>query len=61
MSRDLARARLLTIEGYGHTEALNPSTCAISYATSYMLTGALPPVGTVCKENLIPFSASSTG
>jgi pimeloyl-ACP methyl ester carboxylesterase len=61
MSRDLARARLLTIEGYGHTEASNPSTCALNYEVSYMLTGALPPAGTVCKENLTPFSASSGG
>ncbi len=58
MSRDLARARLLTVEGYGHTEASNPSTCALNYETSYMETGALPPAGTVCKENLTPFSGS---
>ena len=61
MSHDLARAQLLTVEGYGHTEASNPSTCALDYETSYMLTGALPPAGTVCKENLTPFSAQSGG
>jgi pimeloyl-ACP methyl ester carboxylesterase len=59
MSRELARARLLTVEGYGHTEASNPSTCAVSYEVSYMLTGALPSAGTVCKENVTPFSAPS--
>ena len=31
MTRDLARARLLTIDGFGHTELPNPSTCAIGY------------------------------
>ena len=31
MSHDLAHARLLTVEGYGHTEANNPSTCALNY------------------------------
>jgi hypothetical protein len=34
MSRDLARARLLSIDGFGHTEFANPSTCATTYARS---------------------------
>src|ERR1700722_12466512 len=55
MSRDLARARLLTVDGYGHTEAGNPSTCATNYEIRYLLTGALPPPRTVCKENATPF------
>jgi pimeloyl-ACP methyl ester carboxylesterase len=55
MSRDLARARLLTVDGYGHTVALNPSTCATDYEIRYLLTSALPPTGTVCKENDTPF------
>jgi pimeloyl-ACP methyl ester carboxylesterase len=55
LSRELARARLLTIDGYGHTEASNPSTCAIGYGIRYLLTGALPPAGTVCPQNATPF------
>jgi pimeloyl-ACP methyl ester carboxylesterase len=55
MSRDLARARLLTVDGYGHTEFLNPSTCATDYEVSYLTTGALPPAGTVCAQNDTPF------
>ena len=55
MSRDLARARLLTVDGYGHTESGNPSACATDYETRYLLTGALPPPRTVCKENAAPF------
>jgi pimeloyl-ACP methyl ester carboxylesterase len=55
MSRDLARARLLTIDGYGHTEIGNPSTCATDYETRYLLTGALPPPRTVCQEDATPF------
>jgi pimeloyl-ACP methyl ester carboxylesterase len=55
MSRDLARARLLTIRGYGHTEYDNPSTCATNYEVSYLLTGSLPPAGTSCPQNAIPF------
>jgi pimeloyl-ACP methyl ester carboxylesterase len=57
MEHDLARARLLTVQGYGHTEQTNPSTCALNYQISYLLTGALPPAGTVCQENTGPFPA----
>lgn len=55
MSRDLSHARLLTVDGYGHTEANNPSACAIGYEVGYLLTGALPRAGTVCRENVKPF------
>ena len=57
MSRDLARARLVTVDGYGHTIANNPSTCAINDAVQYTLTGALPAPGTVCQQNGTPFPA----
>ncbi|GAB2822923.1 alpha/beta hydrolase [Actinoallomurus bryophytorum] len=56
MSRALARARLLTVHGYGHTELSNPSACAGDYEDRYLLTGALPPPGTVCEQDTIPFS-----
>ena len=55
MSRDLARARLLTVDGYGHTEFGNPSACATGYEIRYLLTGALPPPRTICQENATPF------
>ena len=55
LSHELADARLLTVDGYGHTEASNPSTCADNYLINYALTGALPPAGTVCQENSTPF------
>jgi hypothetical protein len=45
MAHDLARARLLTVRGYGHTEISSPSTCATNYERSYLQTGALPSVG----------------
>jgi pimeloyl-ACP methyl ester carboxylesterase len=56
MSRDLARARLLTVDEYGHTETNNPDTCATDYENRYLLTGALPPPRTVCKQHAAPFS-----
>jgi TAP-like protein len=55
MSRDLARARLLTVDGFGHTEFANPGTCAVNDEISYLTTGALPPAGTVCPQNGTPF------
>jgi len=51
MTRQLGNARLLVVHGYGHTAFLNPST----YMAAYFLTGALPPKGTVCRQNLPPF------
>jgi hypothetical protein len=57
MEHDLARARLLTVRGYGHTELANPSTCATSYELSYLQTGTLPRPGTVCQQNGTPFPA----
>jgi pimeloyl-ACP methyl ester carboxylesterase len=55
MSRDLARARLLTVDGYGHTEFFNPSTCATNDEIRYLTTGAPPANGTVCRQNGQPF------
>lgn len=57
MSRDLARARLLTVKGFGHTEFTNPSTCAANFEVSYLTTGVLPPVGTVCAQDGVPFGS----
>jgi pimeloyl-ACP methyl ester carboxylesterase len=57
MAHDLARARLLTVRGYGHTETSNPSTCATNYELSYLQTGALPPAGTTCQQDGTPFPA----
>jgi pimeloyl-ACP methyl ester carboxylesterase len=55
MARQLANARLLTIQGYGHTEFLNPSACAANHIVAYLLDGHLPPNGTSCHQDSIPF------
>jgi pimeloyl-ACP methyl ester carboxylesterase len=60
MVRDLARARLLTVRGFGHTEFANPSTCAINDEVRYLTTGALPPAGAICQQNGTPFPAPAT-
>lgn len=57
MAHDLARARLLTIRGHGHTEIANPSTCATNYELSYLQSGALPPAGATCQQDSTPFPA----
>ncbi len=55
MSRELARARLLSVDGYGHTVFLNPSSCANAAMTAYYISGTLPAPGTVCREDRRPF------
>jgi pimeloyl-ACP methyl ester carboxylesterase len=57
MARDLARARLLTVDGFGHTEFANPSTCVTGDEIRYLTTGALPRRGAVCKQDGSPFPA----
>src|ERR1700733_1268415 len=57
MAHELADTRLLVVHEYGHTEFLNPDTCASKYETDYFLTGALPPVDTICQQNLPPFAS----
>lgn len=61
MTHELADARLLVVNGYGHTAFLNPSTCANNYMTAYFLTGVLPPRGAVCSQNLRPFASPAPG
>jgi pimeloyl-ACP methyl ester carboxylesterase len=56
MARELAHARLLTVDGYGHTAFLNPSTCANDYVSRYVVDGTLPPPGTVCPQDQQPFT-----
>ena len=55
MSHLLARARLLTVDGYGHTVDNNPSACPIDAAVNYTVNGVLPAPGTICQQNINPF------
>jgi pimeloyl-ACP methyl ester carboxylesterase len=57
MAAELATARFLTVQGYGHTELLNPSRCAQNDIDRYILRGTLPPVGAVCAQGTGPFSS----
>jgi hypothetical protein len=55
MAQELAKARLLTVDGFGHTALLNPSACASQYESDYLVAGTLPPEGTVCRQDVGPF------
>ncbi|MDX6279471.1 MAG: hypothetical protein QOH03_542, partial [Kribbellaceae bacterium] len=58
-SKILGNARLLSVSGWGHT-SLFSSSCADSKASAYLLTGALPAKGTVCKPDAVPFAQPAT-
>ncbi|MGW7100020.1 alpha/beta hydrolase [Streptomyces sp. NPDC054838] len=58
MAAELAGARLLTLDGYGHTALDNPSACVQRHVVRYVLTGALPPVGARCAQDTPPFGAA---
>lgn len=55
MATELRNARLLTVEGYGHTVFLNPSRCAAEVERAYLVDGTLPRPGTVCRQDGTPF------
>ncbi|MDE1178991.1 alpha/beta hydrolase [Paraburkholderia sp.] len=55
MAALLHDARLLTVDGFGHTALLNASRCAADAESAYFIDGTLPPAGTVCKQDRAPF------
>jgi pimeloyl-ACP methyl ester carboxylesterase len=56
LSRTLAKARLLTIDGTGHTSLGAWSTCARAALRRYLISLRLPAPGTVCEPDRAPFS-----
>jgi hypothetical protein len=56
MTRELGNARLLTLDGFGHTSSF--SACVTGWYTKYLLAGQLPPVGTRCAQDRAPFPAA---
>jgi pimeloyl-ACP methyl ester carboxylesterase len=57
MSQQLARARLLTVDGYGHGAQGAPSACVSRYVNRYLIRTKLPPEGTRCGQDHGPFDA----
>jgi hypothetical protein len=59
MARQLARARLLTVDGYGHGELPNPSAGANRHVDRYLIDKVLPPKGTSCEQTTQPFAEAA--
>lgn len=57
MAAALADGHLLTVDGFGHTELLNPSACAQQHIADYLLDGTVPAEGTRCAQDRAPFAA----
>lgn len=57
-ARLLPNSRLLTVHGWGHT-SLFLSRCADQNIARYLLTSRVPPPGTVCEQDHVPFSGPS--
>ena len=55
VDRLLPRSRLLTLAGWGHT-SLFASACIDGYVNTYLLTARVPPPGTVCQPDVVPFA-----
>lgn len=53
MAHQLARARLLTVDGYGHGTT---SPCADRFLARYLIYKTLPPNGAKCAQSPQPFS-----
>ena len=49
VSDQLENARLITWDSYNHTAYNEGSSCITDAVDDYLLTGALPPEGTICK------------
>src|SRR5829696_7052013 len=55
VARRLGSAVLLTLDGYGHTSDVDPSTCIRQAKTRYLTELVAPPRGTVCPADRLPF------
>jgi pimeloyl-ACP methyl ester carboxylesterase len=55
VNRLLPNSRLLTLAGWGHT-SLFVSSCVDAYVSTYLLTSRVPPKGTVCAPDVVPFA-----
>lgn len=56
LARRLSRARLVTIDGYGHGAIMNKSSCAEAHESAYLINGILPAEGIVCRQDFTPFA-----
>jgi len=52
------KARLLTLDGYGHT-SLGSSTCIDRFTAAYLIRGAVPPKDATCEPDHQPFDPAA--
>jgi pimeloyl-ACP methyl ester carboxylesterase len=58
-SHELANARLLTLDGWGHTAFFQGSICVDQYDAAYLIDGTLPAPGTTCSPDSPPFGPTN--
>jgi pimeloyl-ACP methyl ester carboxylesterase len=58
LSHELADARLLTLDGWGHT-SFGKSTCVQQLEIGYLVSGRPPAPGTVCHPDQTPFGVTT--
>lgn len=56
----LADARLITVEGWGHTSLAHPSSCVRQLTDQYLIEQVAPPHGQRCAPDGDPFGATAT-
>ena len=55
MAKGFKDAGVLIQDSAGHCSLSTPSKCTQQYVRRYFQTGELPPDGTVCKADVVPF------
>jgi pimeloyl-ACP methyl ester carboxylesterase len=60
LDRLLPRSRLLTLAGWGHV-SVGLSACVDAHVSAYLLTSRVPPRGTVCQPDVVPFAEPAAG
>ncbi len=60
VARLMPNARLLTVNGWGHTSFFAGSACAHRAVSRYLLQVVVPARGTVCGVDHVPFTAQNT-
>jgi hypothetical protein len=58
VDRLLPRSRLLTLAGWGHT-SLGASACVDGHVSTYLLSSRVPPAGTGCQPDVVPFAEAA--
>jgi hypothetical protein len=57
LAHALPGARLLTVEGAGHTEEVIDSACADAAIERYLISQQLPAQGATCAQDTDPFGS----